>query len=392
MANTDKLRWSATVSHDWISVIPSTGVGSQNVNITVRPVASVDDVTAGTVTFNCIDCGVTTSKKITVTRCACKPSSSSITYSNETVTVDECITAYTFDVAYTGTITYTEGCGTVPVNGTVPYKCVFYKNNTDKAKTHTFYYPENKPVGYATLTVNQAKGPCSCVENSCECYLVGKATADTVSSTATSARVTWPYSAITWATGATCEIRSSITENTSSTTVSFKAATCNDHTKTGTITWGGYKSCNLSTSSCTSNNVVVEWKVEQEKPSGCECGCSSLNFTGYTNISKYGGSTIDIGTYETDECINIEDASSSEEWIDSIDFSNGYITAYVDGNTNTGTRTATISVTYTANNGTCTIKTFEITQLGGSSTTCKIMPENKEFDCSGTTGFTFEIT
>ena len=117
--------------------------------------------------------------------------------------------------------------------------------------------------------IRVTQNPPSCTPTSCTCYMVSTATAATVPADATSTSVTWSYSAITWTTASTCEVSSSMTTSTSSTTVNFEAARCDSIGRTGSFPWDNHPACDNK--SCSSSNVIVSWEVNQEKPEGCGC-------------------------------------------------------------------------------------------------------------------------
>ena len=149
--------------------------------------------------------------------------------------------------------------------------------------------PSPNPERTTTVTVTGSDGTRTCTKqytlkqfattcetDSCTCYVVSNATGS-ANSTATSTSVTWSYTAITWTTASTCVVSSSKTEGTSSTTVTFAAATCNDYTKNGSFVWTGHKAC--ITSGCGSNDITVNWSVAQQRPADCDCDCSALTFS-----------------------------------------------------------------------------------------------------------------
>ena len=174
MAQTD-LSWTATVDRTWISVSPTAGTGSNN-NITIT-VTSADtygetDLT-GTVTFNCTSCNPQQQKVVRVTRCApteCVVQSVSYDYEDVTTTAECNDTSKIVTIPYTKTTTYeTQGCNPKTETGSIQQTFTFPKNTGQQDIPRTFYYPSDKPIGYATITINQRNcyvpptpDPCNC--------------------------------------------------------------------------------------------------------------------------------------------------------------------------------------------------------------------------------------
>ena len=204
-----------------------------------------------------------------------------------------------------------------------------------------------------------------CEPTSCTCYLVSEATASTVPASATSATVTWSYSAITWTTASTCTVSSSKTEGTSSKIVTIASATCTDYTKTDTFSWEGHKSC--TTNGCNASDVEVTWRVNQTRPDGCDCKCDDFDISGETsqfeNIAQPNATLANIT--KTGSCITIDSVTTTADWISGLSVSGNYIKGNIAAQAyGSSARTATIKVSYKANTSGCTDKTFTITQKG----------------------------
>jgi hypothetical protein len=187
-------------------------------------------------------------------------------------------------------IVRTEDCvvtKTEKSRGTTSTTVTFTSNaggRTDVPRSGNFIWSNHKVCGDGVCGSNDVSIPwnltlpaCTCTTSSCTCYMVGAATANTVSSEATSATITWPYSAITWSTASTCDISSAKTEGTSSTTVTFEAATCDDYTKDGSFAWIGHKVC--SDDGCSNSDVIINWTVEQTRPAVCDCSCDDMTIS-----------------------------------------------------------------------------------------------------------------
>ena len=295
--------------------------------------------------------------------------------SRQVLKIDDCCTIQT---------ACTNNNFTVTTASTGGYKYVYAYPSTENTST------TQKREGTVSVTATCGSDTCTssstitqntktCTPASCTCYLVGTATSTTVTSTATSATVTWPYSAITWTTASTCDVSSSKTEGTSSTTVTFAAATCSDYTKNGSFTWSNHKAC--GTNSCTSNDVSVSWVVNQNRPSDCDCTCGNLTVTAASNIAATGGSSVTLGTISDGDCVkNISISSisyngSESGWLSNTNSGSSISGTFtLTGNVSdwssryeTQARTATVTVTGTANGSSCT-KTFTITQNAAGCT------------------------
>jgi hypothetical protein len=208
--------------------------------------------------------------------------------------------------------------------------------------------------------------------------MVSTATAATVPADATSTSVTWSYSAITWTTASTCEVSSSMTTSTSSTTVNFEAARCDSIGRTGSFPWDNHPACDNK--SCSSSNVIVSWEVNQEKPEGCGCTCDadisiSNKITGEIGYEEQ-TTPYEIATYTiTQECVDtliVENVTSSESWLKIDSYNNGSVKAKWDANeSTTSTKTATITFVTKLNGETCTNpKTISYTQAKDTSCQC----------------------
>lgn len=184
MATTvENLSWTAVAnpSNSWIeleyppgtkSKESVTGTGSQDVKITITPSTIFGDSdTAGTVTFTCLDCNPPERPKVVnVTRCApteCEYESTGVTKYEDQDDLEAvaCDTGKTVNVQTNTTYHSTNGCGDKVVPGSESVTFQFDKNQTSEAVTHEFYYPSDKPTGYATIKITQAAGPCA----SCGC-------------------------------------------------------------------------------------------------------------------------------------------------------------------------------------------------------------------------------
>jgi hypothetical protein len=127
-----------------------------------------------------------------------------------------------------------------------------------------------------------------------------------------------------------------ITETTSTNTVSIPAVACNSESTTVVI------QTNQSGDTLISARPGI---IQEAGP--CCCSCNDLILNNGT-VSSSGGTNILIGTYNSNTCVtNLTATSSDESWLpsNSITFSNGNIYGNVSGWTSTTvTRTATISV------------------------------------------------
>ena len=110
------------------------------------------------------------------------------------------------------------------------------------------------------------------------------------------------------------------------------------------------------------------------------CTCDDLTVNGKT-IDSEGGSNITIGTYST-TCVTNIGASADKEWVTSISANGDAVKATVEEYTSTTVdRSATITVTGTTENNTCS-KTFTLTQKkqgGGGCTECISPSSNLTF-------------
>ena len=244
------------------------------------------------------------------------------------------------------------------------------------------YKANGSSCGQIEIPVKQNANSCPTAE--CTCYIVGEATAATMASSSdTSASVVWPYTAITWTTGATCQVTSSETYGSSSTTVTFDQNTgetaCDDVLRTGNFTWNGHKAC--GSNDCGSNDVEVSWEVVQGrgKPerecTQCECNDITLE-TSQVSIGAIANSTTSV-TYEQGECSGAWSATTNKSWLEVVSVGGGNINLKAT-ETNTGsTRTATVTITLDGSS--CLGKTIEVTQ-------------GVHCDCNAITSFTITAT
>ena len=232
-------------------------------------------------------------------------------------------------------------------------------------------YKANGSTCEEKKTASLKQNPNECQEATCTCYLVSEATCEKVAATATTATVTWSYSAITWTTASTCTVSSSKTEGTSSTTVTFVEATCSDYSKSDTFSWEGHKAC--GDKKCEESDVEVTWTVNQTKPDGCDCTCNDLKLEKET-VTVEVGKTVTVGY--TADCLTTTSVTSSDDTIATVNGTNGIIT--IEGKKK-GTPTVTISGT--ANVTSCT-KTINVTVDCQDIT---ITPNNSSGNCSGGT-------
>ena len=95
--------------------------------------------------------------------------------------------------------------------------------------------------------------------------------------------------------------------------------------------------------------------------------CDEFTVTGKDSIYSIRGTSVLIGTYtETTVAGTYSADSSGIGWIDNVSCSDGKIWADVSKNTSTDARTASLPVTFTANDGGACTKNASITQLGSS--------------------------
>jgi len=235
-------------------------------------------------------------------------------------------------------------------------------NNTDTTAytdTVTVVYTANG--GSCTNKTFEVKqNPRTCPSTTCVCYLVGNATASTVSSTATSASVTWAYSAITWTTASTCAVSSALTSNgTSSTTVTFAAATCDNYAKSGSFTWTNHKSC--GSNGCNSSDITVNWNVTQQRPSDCDCDCGALSLSPTSLTWDWSSTTAKDVTISSSNCVSNISLSNPSNFTATL--GSGKITITPNSQNNSGTpRTATLTVTFTSGSHPDCTKTVSLSQ------------------------------
>ena len=95
--------------------------------------------------------------------CECLNPSVSVKWDDVTLTVEKCDTEKTVKINGVSTTSYTN-CESDTAVTSVTMTYTFSKNNTTDQVPHVFYYPEGKPTGYATITINQEAGPCEQTE------------------------------------------------------------------------------------------------------------------------------------------------------------------------------------------------------------------------------------
>ena len=297
--------------------------------------------------------------------CACADESTTITYG--TVNID-CYSHSTVNLPYTSTTTYSN-CDPVIVTGT--YSGVTVNIPCNSATSAVSY---TKSYNGKNFTVIQAAGNCCCAPGSCDCYRVTNATAATVPSTATSATITWGYEKITWVTGNTCQVSSSVTETgNSSAVVNFEAATCDNFTKSGVLTWSNHKVC--ESNGCGNSNIQINWSITQERPDGCGCNCGS-SYLGVTGISSHFTSdqhtNITLGSYSVNSTCVTESsisASSNQSWLSNL--SVGMTNNTIKGTMSQASddRCASVTINYTSGSKSCSTG-FTVCQDGPVQPAC----------------------
>ena len=313
---------NVTASTDNTSMIIIGTVGSGKINFTVTENTTTEERTGHiTPSVNGNSCD---SKQITIKQaageaptptCGCgnlnlKPSSLEWAYNekdekNITLTSGACISDITINTLTNFTATLGSGVIKVSPKG---------ENQTSAPYEETLEvtYKANGSTCEEKKTVSLKQNPSECQGATCICYLVSEATCEKVAATATTATVTWSYSAITWTTAATCDVTSSMTQESESKEVSFAAATCDNFSKTDKFTWTDHKGCDLSTSSCTNADVEVTWTVNQTKPDECDCTCEDLRLSD-TSVSVNAGASTSV-TYSAD-CVSITSIVASSAGI-----------------------------------------------------------------------------
>ena len=256
-------------------------------------------------------------------------------------------------------------------------------------ETITINYKANGSSCPSSKTISVKQNPNTCPTAQCTCYIVGTATAETIASSTTNVTVTFPYTAITVTTAATCIVSSS--ETTSSSTYKVTGIptndTCGDIMRTGSFTWSDHKAC--GTYSCSSDDVTVNWKVNQKRGKEAtdpECtGCYCSGFTLGSAPSDWNCDEMDERSvsYTADTCLtDITATTSDSHFTVSVDSTNKQVKVKPNSkNTTDSNITATVTVNYKANGSDCESKTFTVKHSSGS--TCYCLD-----DCNSITSFT----
>ena len=266
--------------------------------------------------------------------------------SSITVNYDECITNIT-----TNALTYFNVSSAESTNSIV-YTISPKTNNTsenDYVETFTISYSANGTSCSSGVSLTQVHRTCSTAE--CTCYLVGVATSSTVPSTATTATITWPYTAVTWNTGATCNVSSSSTIGTSSTTINIEPSTCENYTKSGSYTWVDHKACD-GNNACTNANAVVEWSLTQERPSYCDCTCGDLTLNKNYETWEHDSTSAKLISVTSSNCISNISLSNPTDFNVSLT-SNAISISPKAVNTGLTSIVNTLIVSYTSHTSTC---------------------------------------
>lgn len=169
MEQDNKLKWKASTNRpEWISIYPSEGVGSQPVEIKVYSASSFTERDLeGTVTFECVDCGLTEKKVVKVTRCkpeTCGEGTTTYVYQQSIIyptTISKCGGKINVSIPYTSTTKYDiEGCVDSVKVSEIKKEYTISPNFEDEEKEIIFNYPSDDSDSKCVITVTQEKGPC----------------------------------------------------------------------------------------------------------------------------------------------------------------------------------------------------------------------------------------
>lgn len=276
----------------------------------------------------------------------CTGGTTSYQWQNKTVSASSCDTSANVTLDGTMTRTY-DNCSSVICAVTTSTTVSFTQNDTSSPKTYTFTY-EN-----ATITVNQAAGPCNCL-NPTYAYKFDDITVscDSATSVTQSAKYT------KYTNYSNCPTVS----ESGRTNVTIPAVSCNS---------GSSRVIQAGSSASTLASATP--KITQD--GGCECTipvtcfCSGLTLSTSSVNWSYSSTTQQSVTVTKNACIGTVNVTSN----------NVHFTASISGtniriqpaNTNTGTTdiTGVVTVSYTADTTPCT-KTINLTQGNSGSCNC----------------------
>ena len=270
----------------------------------------------------------------------CTAATTTTSWNNQTVSAAKCDTSKNITLSGVTTTTYTN-CSPTTENVTSAVTVNFSANNTSNPTSYTFTFSD------ATVTVNQAAGPCECL-NPTYAYKFDDISVPCSSAASTTSSATYTK----YTNYSNCQT----TSETGSSTVTIPALTCND---------GNSRVVQAGGSATTLANASP--KITQAGGCTCtSCTCNDLTVAQVSSLPSTSGNNITIARYSAD-CLTNVGVTENANWLSGIAAANGIVTASVSANTGNTSRSTTISISGRADGTTCT-KNVTVSQDGVACT------------------------
>ena len=257
----------------------------------------------------------------------CKGAVTTKHWNSQTLTAGACDTSKSTTLSGTSTTTY-NNCSAVTSSITSAVTVNFSANNTSNPVTSAYTF------GDATVTVNQAAGPCNCL-NPTYAYKYDDITVGCSSAASTTRSAT--YTKYTYYSN--CPTKTETGNNN----VTIPALSCNS---------GSERTIQTGTSATTLANASP--KITQS--GGCDCttcSCEDLRVASVETLPSSSGASVTIATYSAD-CVTNIGVTENVNWLSSVVASNGQIKATVSANTGDSLRATDITISGKAGTQTCT--------------------------------------
>ena len=292
--------------------------------------------------------------------CECTGETSAFTTYNVTSSATACEESKIVQVPWACTIKY-GNCPDVPgPTGTTPFTMTFGKNNTSSQRQIV-----SATTSGATVTINQAAGPCECLNPS---QRTEWASYEIPCNSASTLTIVVPYSAIT------------------------SYSNCPDVVTPGT------SSITLTNISCNSGGtkVIRESNPRITQAGGCTCTtCSCNDFSANTADVKFdyvetGQTDQKTIAYSDEPCLNVTATATSEDYkatISVVSVANGLVTVSMTNNAfyympRTDTKVGTVTISATKDGVSCGSKVVDLYITGQCS---DLVVNVGNLECSGGT-------
>lgn len=247
----------------------------------------------------------------------CTGATTTTEWSGQTVSAAACDTSKNLTLSGTSTTTY-DNCSPKIESVTSAVTVNFNENNTSNPTSYTFAFSN------ATVTVNQAAGPCECL-NPTYAYKFDDITVSCDSATSVTQNAKY--------TKYTNYSNCSTVSETGRTNVTIPAVSCNSGSSR--VIQAGASASTLASASP---------KITQDGGCTCtSCTCNDLNVEQVASLPSSSGNNVTIAKYSAD-CLTNLAVTESANWITNATLVNGEVKASISANTGNTSRSTTITI------------------------------------------------